>query len=401
MAVPVLWSVRVLALAALAGSWWLTFQKWMGPRVSLAGCGGSEGCATLLDSRWSQWFFIPVTLLSATLWLAVLLLTLPAASGRLGRTADQLLAACAVLLLTGAVWFGFLMFFVVKVWCPWCAALHLSALLAGGTLLYSTWQASRTGERGLFVAAGQAGIAGAALLVLGQIFGKIPDTHLLTSGQPVPLVSALPATNDSVLYLDGTLAFSRWEVPSLGAREAPHVLTGFSDYTCTACRSQHDDLKALMAKSPRTYAVLILPVPLERACNAHLPVNAQDHAHACDLARLSLAFWKAAPDQFGAFHDFLMTSPLPLESATALAEARRLAPNAVPDPTATEITGEIARNISAWHSLSAANSKLPKLLLRDDIVLHGSTSSRERFLEIIAETFSGSAPQAVPVSIQR
>ena len=401
MALPLLWLVRVLALAALTGSWWLTIQKWMGPRISLAGCGGSEGCATLLDSRWSQWFFIPVSLMAATLWLAVLLLTLPSANRRLGRTADQLLAACAVLLVTGAVWFGFLMLIVVKVWCPWCAALHLAGLVAGGTLLYSTWQASRTGERGLFAAAGQAGIAGAALLVLGQIFGQIPDTHLLTSAPPDALAAVVPVpTGNSVVYLDGTLAFPRWDVPSIGARNAPHVLAGFSDYTCTACRAQHSDLKALLRKNPESYAVLILPVPLERACNPHLPANAQDHANACDLARLSLAFWKAAPDQFAAFHDFLMSAPLPLAPATALTEAHRLAATATPDPTTEEVAAEIVRNIGAWHRLSTGNSKLPKLLLRDTIVLHGSTSSRERFFEIIAETFAEPAPANRPFSKQ-
>ena len=133
-----LWLVRVLAFAAMVTSFWLTLQKWLGPRISLAGCGGSEGCATLLDSRWSNWFSIPVTLLAGTIWLAVLLLTLPTASRWLGRTADQLLAACAMLLVAGGVWFSLLMAAVVKVWCPWCAALPLAAFLVSGLLLHST-----------------------------------------------------------------------------------------------------------------------------------------------------------------------------------------------------------------------------------------------------------------------
>ena len=399
MAAPVLWLVRGIAFAALVGSWWLTFQKWMGPRISLAGCGGSQGCTTLLDSRWSQWFFIPVTLLAATLWLAVLLLTLPSASQRLGRTADQLLAACAMLLVTGALWFGFLMLFVVKVWCPWCAALHGSALVAGGLLLYSTWQTSRTGERGLFAAAGQAGVAGAALLMLGQIFGKIPDTHLLTSDSTAPIHSASPPEpSDRVQYMNGALAFPRWDVPSIGAKAALHVLTGFSDYTCTTCRTQHGDLKALLSKYPEDYAVLILPVPLQRSCNPHLPAGTQDHVHSCDLARLSLAFWKVAPEHFPTFHDFLMTSPLPLDSAAALAEAKRLAPGVAPDPSTQAIQSEIARNTDAWQKLSGSNFKLPKLILRDSVILHGSTSSQERFLEIIAETFSSQKIDAIPIT---
>ena len=401
MALPLLWLVRVLAAAALATSWWLTFQKWLAPRISVAGCGGSEGCATLLDSRWSQWFFMPVTLLAATVWLAVLLLTLPATSRHLGRTADQLLAACAVLLLAGALWFGFLMAFIVKAWCPWCAALHGAAVIVAAILLHSTWKVSRSGERGLFAAAGQAGIAGAALLVLGQIFGKVPDTHLLTAEAAAPPIVARPplSPQKAVTYLKGALVLPRWELPSIGSQGALHVLAGFSDYTCTACRAQHSDLKALLKSAPETYAVLILPTPLERSCNPHLPLNAQDHPHACALARLALAFWTEAPGQFPEFHDFLMTASLPLDPATAVLEASRLAPLATLAPDSPAITDRISRNVAAWHQLSSDNAKLPKLILRDEIVLHGSTSSRERFMEIITETFASDISEGIPVSL--
>ena len=393
-----LWLVRVLAFLAMATSFWLTLQKWLGPRISLAGCGGSEGCTTLLDSRWSNWFSIPVTLLAGTIWLAVLLLTLPTAGKWLGRTADQLLAAGAMLLVAGAVWFGLLMAAVVKVWCPWCAALHLAALVVGGLLLHSTWRASRQGELGLFSAAGQAGVAGLALLVLGQVFGKAPDTHLITGeSAATPPPSDIP-TAGTVSFLNGTMIFARQDLPSLGATDAKHVLASFSDYTCPSCRAQYIDLKTLLREAPESYALLVLPTPLDRTCNPYLPVNVQDHPGACTLARLSLALWKAAPQHFPAFHDFLMTAALPLAASTARAEAVRLAPAAVLNGDDPWITSQIAANIAAWHQLSSGNSKLPKLLLRDDIVLHGSTSSTERFLEIIEETFVNPPEAAIPVS---
>jgi len=403
MAPPLLWLIRTLATAAAGLSCWLTLQKWLGPHPSLAGCGGVEACASLLDSRWSHWFSVPVTLLSAVLWLAVLLLTLPTAGRWLGRTADQLLAACAVLLLAGALWFGYLMAGVVKMWCPWCAALHLAAVITAMLLLYSTWRASRQGELGLFCFAGQAGITGAALLVLGQLFGKVPGTHLITPEMPAAAIAPLHSIKAPVSFLNGTLLYSRLEVPSIGTGDAQHILAGFSDYTCPACRAQHGDLKALLQSSPGTYAVLILPTPLDRACNPHLEPGVKDHPQACALASLALSFWKAAPELFPDFHDFLMTSPLPLETATARAEAKRLAPHLEMIEDAPWITAQIAANVRVWHQLSSGNHKLPKLLLRDDQVLHGSTSSRERFLEIIGETFS-SFPDptgpGIPVTVQ-
>ncbi len=394
-----LWLVRVLAFAAMVTSFWLTLQKWLGPRISLAGCGGSEGCATLLDSRWSNWFSIPVTLLAGTIWLAVLLLTLPTASRWLGRTADQLLAACAMLLVAGGVWFSLLMAAVVKVWCPWCAALHLAAFVVGGLLLHSTWRASRQGELGLCSAAAQAGVAGLALLVLGQIFGKAPDTHLITGESAATPAAKEETAAGTVSFLNGTLVFARQDLPSLGAQDAKHVLACFSDYTCPSCRAQYTDLKTLLREEPEAYALMVLPTPLDRSCNPHLPVNVRDHPGACALARLSLALWKAAPEHFPAFHDFLMTAALPLDATTAQAAAERLVPAAALKGDDPWIASQIAANIAAWHQLSSGNSKLPKLLLRDDIVLHGSTSSTGRFLEIIKETFTDPPDAAIPVSI--
>jgi protein-disulfide isomerase len=402
MAPPVLWLVRTIALIALGTSGWLTLQKWLNPRISLAGCGGSEGCATLLDSRWSSWFSVPVTLMAATLWLAVTLLTLPSASRWLGRTADQLLAACAVLLIAGAVWFGALMLVVVKVWCPWCAGLHAAAIVVGIALLHSTWRASRQGEAGLFCVAGQVGVAGVALLVLGQFFGTPPDTHLLTTAPAAPAGSSAAAGTappaDSLSFMEGSLVLPLRDHPSFGSPEAPHVLASFSDYTCSACRAQYSDLLALLKSAPGRYAVLVLPTPLDSACNPHV-TSAVDAAPngSCALAALALAFWKANPAEFPAFHDFLMTAPLPLDQATAETAARRLSTKPL-EKAAPWITSRLQDNIVAWHQLSAETSKLPKLLLRDDIVLHGSTSSRERFFEIVTETFSPPADLAIPVS---
>ncbi|MDB6069094.1 MAG: hypothetical protein JWL81_265 [Verrucomicrobiales bacterium] len=430
LALPLLWLVRALALASFAASGWLTLQKWMDPRVQPAGCGGSDTCATLLDSRWSNWFSVPVTLLAATLWLAVLLLTLPAAGRLLGRTADQLLAACALLLLAGALWFGALMAFVVKLWCPWCAALHLAALITSAILLHSTWRAQKEGEAGLFSSAAQSGMAGIALLVLGQLFGKPPDTHLVTTTSPAAGPDSLtlppaaapasdfiqisypagarsspsadasspaPLPAGSISYLNGTLILSREEIPSLGEPSASLILAGFSDYTCTACRSQYSDIKALMRSAPGRFALLVLPVPLDHACNPHVPVPAKETSSgACALASLSLAFWKSAPHLFPAFHEFLMTAPLPLAPDSARAEAQRLSPNILLDDSTPWISARLAANIAAWHRLSNETNKLPKLILRDDIVLHGSTASRERFLEIINETFAVPAQKAPP-----
>ena len=69
------WLLRVLALAGLLISGYLFIQKVTGQIDSIVGCGGESGCANVLGSRWSQYFGVPVSALSATIYLALLVAT--------------------------------------------------------------------------------------------------------------------------------------------------------------------------------------------------------------------------------------------------------------------------------------------------------------------------------------
>lgn len=400
LAMPLLWLVRALALVSSLVAGWLTVLEWANPIVDIAGCGGADGCAALLDSRWSHWFSIPVTLLATLLWSAVLFLTHPAANRWLGRTADQLLATCAIFLLAGAVWFGTLMVVVVKVWCPWCAGLHIAALIAGSLLLYATWRSTREGAVGIFCAAGQAGLAGGALLVLGQVFGKPPDTHLVTADSQAASVESSAALPREEIWslLKGTLQIPKTEAPLLGSPDAPHVLAAFSDYSCTTCRAQHQALKELLVRKPGIFAIVLLPTPLDPACNPHVPPATPGRSvESCPLAYLSLAIWKTAPDLFPGFHDYLMNAAQPPSLASARKELARIAPQLTLVVEEEWITVRIQANILAWHGLSPQTSKLPKLILSDDFILHGNPNSREKFFEVIEEHFPGTPP-GIPVN---
>jgi uncharacterized membrane protein len=434
-AAPRLWLVRFLAVSALTASMGLTVWKWMQAGSEIPGCGvGIEGCGAVLESRWSLWFSVPVTLLAASLWLTVLILTLPKVQHALGHTADQLVAATGALLVGGALWFGGLLLLVVKAWCVWCLALHLTALLVGGLILYSIWRAEKAGGPGLLTVAGQTACAGLALLVVGQLFGTPPDTHLLTSDtpplpppssstqRPESVAATSPVSSGShssrpgrpaemitrgnereVVYLKGTLTLSLADHPLIGSPAASHILTEFFDYTCPTCRTLHGDLSDLQKSAPGEYAVLLLPTPLNHACNPSLPEGAADHPHACELAQLALAFWHAAPGKFPAFHDFLMTAAAPLTPEAALHEARRLAPAANLDSQSTDwISERLAANAEIWKRISQENPKMPKLLLRDALIMHGAPVSRERFQEVIQSAFPiGSPLSDVPVIAPR
>lgn len=175
-------------------------------------------------------------------------------------------------------------------------------------------------------------------------------------------------------------------------------MAALSDYSCSTCRSQHRDLKALLDSQPGSIALLILPTPLDSTCNPHVQTNlAAKTGESCGVARMALALWKTAPEAFPAFHDYLMKAELPLSVPAARKELARIAPQVTLDVEEEWITTRIQGNITVWHGLSPETSKLPKLILGDDFVLHGTTSSREKFFEVIQQHFPKPSP-GIPVS---
>ena len=64
--------IRILALLGFGVSAYLVWMKLTGQITSVVGCGGEGGCSNVLGSQWSQWFFIPVTAVSACFYLCLL-----------------------------------------------------------------------------------------------------------------------------------------------------------------------------------------------------------------------------------------------------------------------------------------------------------------------------------------
>ena len=139
-----------------------------------------------------------------------------------------------------------------------------------------------------------------------------------------------------------------------------------------------------MLKYPSQLAVIVLPVPLERDCNPHLPIGLKDHPNACKLARLSLRVWKAQPDAFAEFHSTLFDCcKQPYEVAEAIAyslvAAEKL--DAVDD---TWVEAVMQQNITDYASLAHDTPVMPKLLIKDSVLLNGKTKdieTLERLLE--------------------
>ncbi|MFO1003440.1 MAG: vitamin K epoxide reductase family protein [Planctomycetaceae bacterium] len=113
-----------------------------------------------------------------------------------------------------------------------------------------------------------------------------------------------------------TLDVKQW--PLLGQADAEYVFVEMFDYTCPHCRNTHHAIKGAFENFGDKLAILALPVPLERSCND--AASGGGHVGACELAKISIAVWRVAPEKFHEFHDWMFETTRSTASARAQAE---------------------------------------------------------------------------------
>lgn len=372
--------IRTLALLGFGVSAYLVWMKLMGQITSVVGCGGEGGCSNVLGSQWSQWFFIPVTAVSACFYLGVVVLTY--------KVSKSILTMAAFLLIMAASWFMGLQVFVIESFCPWCFTTHAIGLLTAGAIF---WKARAPFKAPFTIIP----MLLMTLLILGQIYGPKPKTYAFTSEADLVRRDGVKAHNEGkgrvVAFKDATgrvvKTFRLGSVPLLGSPDAKHFLVKYFDYTCQSCRTMEEDLTVLIQTYPGQVAVIVLPTPLNRACNPYIN-SRNDHEHACELARLGLAAWRAQPESFEAAHEILFQRP-PHSGASARAELQEIIgveklEAALKDPW---IENVLKSNLEDYHALSSQKMEMPKLMIRGNKTMHGLALSKEKFLKMIKKEF--------------
>ncbi|MEN8772884.1 MAG: vitamin K epoxide reductase family protein [Akkermansiaceae bacterium] len=373
--------IRTLALIGFGISAYLFWMKLTGRISSVVGCGGEGGCANVLGSQWSQWFLVPVSAVSACFYLGVIALTF--------KVSKPLLTMAAFLLIAAALWFMGLQAFVIKSFCPWCFGTHSVGLLTAGAIL---WKASAPVKAPLVVIP----LALMTVLALGQIYGPKPKTYEVTSEAGIEARKEVKVQNEGegrlVTFKDPTgkivKTYRLGSVPLIGSPDAKHFLVKYFDYTCASCRTMEEDLNALMMKHPGQVAVIVLPTPLNRECNPYLSAKIHDHKHACELARLGLAAWRAQPESFQEAHEILFQRPVH-SGASARAELEEIIPaenleEALKDPW---IESSLKSSLEDYRALSSKRIEMPKLMVRGTKTMHGLAPSTEQFIKLIAKEF--------------
>jgi uncharacterized membrane protein len=364
--------ILCFALAGLGINLILLVRRYSDAAAGIAGCGGGS-CDEVLASRWAVIFGLPVAGFGVLVYLGVMV----AVMAGFRRWLPLLLGMIA----GAALWFVFVQAVLLGTFCPWCLAGHAVGFVVLG-LGSIKWSASPSlaGTFKTMICSVGFAFVGIGLL---QVYGPIPDTHrmedagMVSSSAPVHM----RGEGRKVSFNGGRKSYDVSTLPRLGQADAPHVMVEYFDYQCAACQKMAGYLAALATKHPRQVAILVLPVPLDGACNRHV-TSANQHPGSCEIARTALAVWRTHPEAFPSFHKALMADPS-AESARRLAmelmSPKQLA-TSLADPWIDEL---IQADLSDWWEFSSSNDKLPKLLIRDTRILHGLPSGEEDFIRVM------------------
>lgn len=367
------WVISILSLIGAALSVWLSIEKLNGTITTLAGCGSGSGCANVLGSRWSMVFgVIPVSIFSSLLYVGILV---SLRSSHNTMTWFRQLAAWVII--GSAVWFTVLQLGVIGSFCKYCMTMHgVGVLLAMAILLAEHWKAGRFVKH--TVVALPAAMVFVACLAMIQYYGPQPQTHRLDTIVVDASEADIHAQGQgrAVVFFGGEKSYRVSELPHIGPADADHVIVKYYDYTCDACRKMHENLDGLLEKYQGQLAVILLPTPLNRNCNPELPLGVTDHEKACEFAYLALRIWRANPQKFSDFHDWLFENrEVPVEAAEAMAASLvgedRLPP--ADDPWVNEI---VKQNVMDYKAFSQNTHVLPKLAIKGAIMMQGGARTQ-------------------------
>jgi len=415
-----------LGIAALVAGY-LTYASFTSGGV--AGCGPEGGCSEVLNSRWSKWLGIPVSLPALALYLALLVLSVGLARGQgvLSRVrTEQGLRFGAWSVIGAAWWFFSLSAFVLHKFCPYCFAVHLSGTVgavsllkflhqrggapAGGGMPSWPWTSQLPWAAALLgiLAAGQILYVPATYRITSVPSGAPPTTTPATtvaapavtpavrSTPPVPVPApgptaksplAPPAIPPPVVSLhNGSFRLDPTKFPLLGRPSATSMMVSQFDYTCEHCRRTHGPIREAQAYFSNTLAIICLPMPLDARCNEWLKKTPPAHTNACQFAALALGVWRAAPEKFLEYDDWLMSDPAALNVRTAFEHAKQLvgAPvfeAAITDPWVPE-TLQLSISLYRSNFLAGKSGAMPMMNIGAKIVT-GTVGSAAKMFELL------------------
>lgn len=184
--------------------------------------------------------------------------------------------------------------------------------------------------------------------------------------------------------IKGNLQLDPKQWPLLGAPNAKHIFVEMFDYACPHCRATHRAIKGACDEMGENVAVIVLPVPLNSACNNAITRTGANFVDSCKMARLAVACWRVDPEQFQVFHHWMFEGG----SCPSYARAKEKVDALVgKDKIDEELGKEAVRKYVSKHVQlykHVGKGMVPKLLFPTTTV-EGEYSSTSALVKLIKE----------------
>ena len=340
----------ILFGTALGISLYLAWQSHAGKAV--VGCGLESGCGQILKSRWGVAAGVPVSLLGAGVYAALLLSSLRREALPLWQRRGEW--GASGLVLGGALWFTIVQAFILHAFCPWCSAAHLLASAGVGVLWLARRNAPQTasGRPGLaMLALPLAGVAGLALL---QSLTHPPEQIKQQS-----LSHSLVSDSGFLSLHGGQITLDSSALPAIGLPQAAETAVALTDFTCPHCRELHRTLTELAGQRPGQFRAVLLPAAYE--------------PEGRELHRTMLALWRIDPERYGKLSEALVSGEVDPNAKAVLEWVQqglngRFYELAWPQSGWVQDTLRLGESLLALNGRESGVATLPQTMIRDQVL---------------------------------
>jgi uncharacterized membrane protein/predicted DsbA family dithiol-disulfide isomerase len=266
--------------------------------TSFCDVNSTFSCTSVYLSRYSTVRGIPVALVAAIWFAAASLLALLGlvGQGEAKESAPGYLFAASTLGLAVVLYFEYVSFVILKVYCPLCLVMAAGVLvlffLSGSTTPFPMTTLPRRAARDVRALVGSPlAIAVAVMFVGGAASalaffpreGTEPASAQATgSAPPAPPAPTEAQQSEFERYMSTSPRVSL-DVPAEGATV---LIVKFNDFQCPPCRNSHMAYKPILAKytaeHPGMVRYVLKDYPLDADCNAN--VSNTIHPAACEAA---------------------------------------------------------------------------------------------------------------------